>query len=291
MAVGADLLQRVAQVGVAVGVVDGGGQVELGTTWLPRVRGRKANRGGSSVSFVASCADSRARSSSRQERRYQRPGSCYSGSEGGVRKVRCRAAAAGGRQRWPPGPDGSVSAMPSASVTELAAAAVSASRARSSAVSSTSPSAFDLLAQLDQRDDAGAVLLAPEEDPLPEDVDRDHPLAPRGRAQGLALLGEPPPRGDVELVLVLEAAEQAAAAAGDLAGVEREVLVLGQAQVDRRELLEPGGAAVLPPAAADAGEPRRLVAHADLAQLDAGAEVEARSRTSARKSTRFSAVK
>src|ERR1041385_1851811 len=83
-----------------------------------------------------------------------------------------------------------------------------------------------LVPELQQRHDAGALLLAPEKDPLPEDVDRDHLLRSAGRAQRLALLGEPLPRGDVELVLVLEAAEQPPAPARDLGRVEGEVLVL-----------------------------------------------------------------
>ena len=87
---------------------------------------------------------------------------------------------------------------------------------------------LDLLRQLDQRNDAGALFLAPEEDPLAEDVDRDDLLGADRGSQGLAFLGEALAGGDVEVVLVLEAAEQPAAPAGDLRWVEREVLVLGQ---------------------------------------------------------------
>src|SRR3954468_20231604 len=50
------------------------------------------------------------------------------------------------------------------------------------------------------------------------------------------------------------------------------MLVLRQSEVDRRKLLEPGRATVLPAAPAHPGEPGRLVPHADLAQLDPGAE-------------------
>ena len=131
---------------------------------------------------------------------------------------------------------------------------------------------LDLFAQLHEGDDAWSMLLAPEEHPLAEDVHRDDALgAPRGR-EGLSLLGEAPAGGDIELVLVLEAAEQATASARDLAGVEGEMLVLGEPQVDRRKLLEPRRAAVLAAAASDAGQPRGLVADADLPELDAGAE-------------------
>jgi hypothetical protein len=73
-------------------------------------------------------------------------------------------------------------------------------------------------------------------------------------------------------MLILEAAEQAAAPARDLGRVEREVLVFGQAEINGRQLLEPGGAAVFPAAATDAGQPGCLVPHADLPQLNPGAE-------------------
>jgi hypothetical protein len=79
--------------------------------------------------------------------------------------------------------------------------------------------ALHLLAQLLESDGARLVGAA-QVDPLPEDVDRDHLL---GAAQGrdrLALARKALPRGDVELVLVLETAEQAPAPAGDLRRVE-----------------------------------------------------------------------
>src|SRR5687768_13132616 len=114
------------------------------------------------------------------------------------------------------------------------------------------PDSLDLFPELEQGDNAGAVLLAAQEYPLAEDVDR-HDLfrADRG-LERFAFLGEALPRLHVELVLVLEAAEEPAAAAGDLGGIEREVLVLREREVDRRQLGEPGGAAVFPPAAAHA---------------------------------------
>src|ERR1051326_4573153 len=109
--------------------------------------------------------------------------------------------------------------------------------------------------QLPERPDAGALLLAPEKDPLPENVDRDHLLRSAGRAQRLALLGEPLPRGDVELVLVLEAAEQPPAPARDLGRVEGEVLVLGEGETHRPERGEPARAAVFLPAPAHSAHP------------------------------------
>src|SRR5690606_14486237 len=117
-----------------------------------------------------------------------------------------------------------------------------------------------------------ALLVVPEEDPLAEEVHGHHALRAPPGAQRLAGAGEALARGDVEVVLVLEAAEQAAAPAGNLRGVERERLVLGEAQADGGEFPEPGGAAVLAAAPADAAQARRLVADADLAELDAGPE-------------------
>ena len=67
--------------------------------------------------------------------------------------------------------------------------------------------------------------------PLAEDVDRDHLLGARAASRRvLPSLGKRLRAVDVELVLVLEAAEQPAAAAGDLRRVEREALVLGEAR-------------------------------------------------------------
>ena len=58
-----------------------------------------------------------------------------------------------------------------------------------------------------------------------------------------------------------------------LRGVEREVLLLHHFYAYRRELVEPVAAAAGPPAWADAADYLRLVAHADLAQLDARLEL------------------
>ena len=150
---------------------------------------------------------------------------------------------------------------------------------------------FHLLLQLHQRDDAGPCSSLRRKTRSRKMSTATTFSGPRG-VERLPLAGEALARRHVELVLVLEAAEQPAAAAGDLGRVEREVLVLGEREADGRELGEPGGAAVLPAAAADAAEPGRLVAHADLPELDPGPEHRlASSRTRARKSTRFSAVK
>ncbi len=149
-----------------------------------------------------------------------------------------------------------------------------------------------LFPELHQGNDARAVFLAAQEDPLPEDVHRDDLLGPRDVASIFPSLGKRLPRRDVELVLVLEAAEQPAAAAGDLRRVEREVLVLGERQADGRELREPGASSSTPGRSGRrrrAGPPRRARRSAG-ARCGCGTRA-ARSRTSARKSTRFSAVK
>jgi hypothetical protein len=69
---------------------------------------------------------------------------------------------------------------------------------------------FHLEPELRERNDAGAVLFIPEKYALTKDVYGNHLLRPNCRFHGLALLGKPLPGGNVELVLVLEAAEQAA---------------------------------------------------------------------------------
>ena len=92
----------------------------------------------------------------------------------------------------------------------------------------------------------------------------------------------------VELVLVAQAAHQAPARARDLRRIERELLVLRDLQVHRAQLGQPRRRAVLAAAAADAAEPLRLVAHADLLELDAGAEQPPRDRARARGNRRAS---
>src|SRR5205823_5698506 len=64
-----------------------------------------------------------------------------------------------------------------------------------------------------------------------------------------------------------------AAHSGELGLIERQVLLLRHADRDVRELVEPRRAAELAAARADAGEDLCLVARAEPAQLDAGAEL------------------
>jgi hypothetical protein len=108
---------------------------------------------------------------------------------------------------------------------------------------------------------------------LAEDVVADHLLLALRGGEDAALLGEALALLDVEVVFVAQRTHQAAARAADLRRVQREVLVLGDVQVHRAELGEPGRRAVLAAAAADAREALGLVAHADLLELDARAEV------------------
>ena len=77
----------------------------------------------------------------------------------------------------------------------------------------------------------------------------------------------------VKINLVRQAAHEAPAHAGDLTRREGQVLVLGHAQRHRRKALEPRRAAQPPPAHAHAVQALGLVADADLAQLDPGAEL------------------
>ena len=74
------------------------------------------------------------------------------------------------------------------------------------------------------------------------------------------------------ILLVFEAAHQAVAQAGNLRRVERKILLLRHLDGDRREIAQKRPAADRPPARADSAEHLRLVAHADLAQLNAGLE-------------------
>ena len=154
-AVGAHLLERVAEVGVAVGVVDGGGEVELRPL------------GGSTRSPAAGGAAAPGR------RRRRLADAAPSAAHG--RSSGCAASAATG--------GGVLGALPA---TSAAWPATAAARSRSAPC--------DFLAELDQRDDPRAVLLAPEEDPLAEDVHRDHLLGARRRPTVLPSLGKRLPR-------------------------------------------------------------------------------------------------
>ena len=76
----------------------------------------------------------------------------------------------------------------------------------------------------------------------------------------------------IRRLLIAQAAHQAAAGAGDLRRVERHGLHLRHLRRDGLKVVQKLAAAVRTAADADAAEHLRLVAHADLAQLDAVAE-------------------
>src|SRR5262249_54265603 len=75
--------------------------------------------------------------------------------------------------------------------------------------------------------------------------------------------------------LVDEAALEPAAHAGELAHVEGQVLLLGHADRDVREAIQPRCAAELAPARADAARDAGLFARAHAAEADARAEARA----------------
>jgi hypothetical protein len=129
-----------------------------------------------------------------------------------------------------------------------------------------------LLAEFGERQRARRAVLTPEQQPLAEDVHGLDELGPCTRLDGLALLRETLAAAHVEVMLVPEAAEQAATPAGNLRRVERQMLILGQGEAHRAQLWQPTGAAVLAAAAADAIEALGLVARADLPQVDPRAE-------------------
>src|SRR5882762_1164752 len=106
-------------------------------------------------------------------------------------------------------------------------------------------------------------------DTLAEDVHGDHPLASLGRLDRLSFFRKAFALLDVEVMLVVQATQQAAAGTGDLHGVERQALRLREGQADRLPFRQPARDAELAAAAPDAVEALRLVARADLPQLDA----------------------
>ena len=103
--------------------------------------------------------------------------------------------------------------------------------------------------------------LCPTTRPGPSGVVTRSPIA---GAVGLELL--------VQRVLVLEAAHQPAAGAGDAHRVERQVLVLGHPDGHRLEVGQEGGAAQVAPARTDAALDPGRVAGRELAQLDPAAQ-------------------
>src|SRR5262249_14941945 len=85
-------------------------------------------------------------------------------------------------------------------------------------------------------------------------------------------LGEALAALHIEFVLVPQAAHESSAGAGNLRRIERQPLVLGDAEVHGSQLGEPGRRAILAAAATHAVEALRLVTNADLLELDPRAE-------------------
>jgi len=95
----------------------------------------------------------------------------------------------------------------------------------------------------------------------------------------------------VERVLVLQAAHQPAARAGDPQRVHRQLLVLGHPDRHRLEVLQERGAAQVTAARADPALQPRLVPRPIWRSSTRALSRPPRSRTSARKSTRCGALK
>ena len=218
-AVGADLLVGVAEVRVAVGVVDGGGEVEPGHSGLARPAGSgpparrrsaAAGAGAAAASRRAALRSDAAVPAARRRRlrrvrgrQWRRGRSVRRCAAVGRRRVGARARrprrSAARRRRLAAG-RGAAGRPPPSPRLQLERAAtmrgLSSLRAGRPARGRCRPR-------------------------------RPSPGPARSRAS-CPSLGKRLRGVDVELVLVPEAAEQPAAAAGDLGRVEREVLVLGE---------------------------------------------------------------
>ena len=120
----------------------------------------------------------------------------------------------------------------------------------------------------------GALVLPVEthEHLLAQNVDRAHVAKAVGRCNKRILLRAAAHRVLVGVLLVFEAAHEPAARAGDLRRVQAQILRLGHLDRNGDEVVQKLRAAERPAADAEAAEHLRLVAHADLPQLDAGTE-------------------
>ena len=131
---------------------------------------------------------------------------------------------------------------------------------------------FQLGAQIGQGNHATVTVGCAQRDALVEDVAGDHLLLAQRRRQDLPLFREFASTQHVELMLVAQAAHQPTAGPGDLLRIERQLLIFGDAEIDRTQVGEPRRRAVLASAASHARESLGFVAHADLLELDPGAE-------------------
>ena len=96
--------------------------------------------------------------------------------------------------------------------------------------------------------------------------------SPLRRIHHAALLGRDLLQLGIGFVLIFETAHQPPAGAGYFGRVKRQVLILGHIDRNRMEVLQIRGAAQLAAAGAQAADHLRFIAHADLPQLDTGAE-------------------
>ena len=301
--VGADLLVRVADVRLAVRVVDRRRQVEL--CHLRRLRSAcvAARRAASSAACrpaasaaiapaaapsapamrpafaigrrrVALGVDCRRRCGRRRARRRRRTSSCRPRLASA-----CRPSHDAPRGATDDLGDlalelASCSSATSSSRSRRSSAIVVDRDSRASArrTAAARPPSRHLVAQLGERDRAQLAVLAAQRHALAEDVVRDDLLLALRRANDPAFLRKALAALHVELVLVAQAAHQPPARAGDLRRIERQPLILRDAEVHGTQLGQPRRRAVLAAAAADAVEPLGFVAHADLLQLDARAE-------------------
>ena len=121
-------------------------------------------------------------------------------------------------------------------------------------------------------DDGVGLLLQPDADALLEQIDlRDRAAAVR-RVDERFILRAGLQQLLIGLLLVVQAAHQSAAGAGNFRGIQAEVLRLGHLDGHRLEIVQELAAAERAAADAEAADHLRLVAHADLPQLDAGAQ-------------------
>ena len=108
---------------------------------------------------------------------------------------------------------------------------------------------------------------------LAENIKFYHLSGPAVRGAGLlAHLGHLRVQVFVSVFLILKAAHQSSAGSGDLGRIERKILFLCHLDRNRREVAQVGGAAEFSAADPHTAQHLRLIAYADLPQLDPHAE-------------------
>src|SRR5690606_39696450 len=143
-----------------------------------------------------------------------------------------------------------------------------ADRLRRAIIQWTLVSCCEFPLQLQQRKVAYVAFRITQPHTLAENVIGDHLLLANARHENPAFLGKALATLHIELVLETQAAHEPSARTRNLRRVQRKPLVLGNAQVDREKLRQPGRRAVLASASANSGEPPGLIANANLLELD-----------------------